>query len=1576
MKRLRKELRKAMCVFVTVAMLCSDAGLTVYATEAAGQDHLIETMEETPAEEAQGNEDHAEQSPTEASQTEDSSVEESQPDESLTEDEKTEEDSLEEIPGEEETGEDIPNTGAEETEEKTEGEDEAPEENPDVEDTENTEEVSTEESVSENEIEDAGENSIKTVMETGDSVIASGEYKENGNDITWVIDADGKLTVEGTGDYADPQYYNYDRAPWYSERNSIKYAKVNVTGMTNASCMFYKCTDLMSLDMSGFDTSQVTDMSGMFDSCRNLSTLDLSSFDTSQVTNMSDMFYNCPELVLIHTPYNLKCKAFLPGSEYEIVIWYDEAGNEYVELPQNISYSLLLKSTARGTYTENGNDIIWTIVDGNLTVEGTGDFSDPQGHNFNRAPWYKIGGSIKHAKINLMGTTNAAYMFAECRNLSTLDLSGFDTSQVTDMSRMFGNCSSLSSLDVSSFDTSQVTSMSSMFSWCSSLSSLDLSNFDTSQVTHIWGMFSNCSSLSALDLSSFDANQITWAGSMFQKCDNLQLIHTPCNLHVSVTLPEVCLSGKSFWKMPDGTEITNLPQNLDHSILISVHYKIALDADNTKITLPDSSGCIYDKNPKTPAVTVVCKINTVSGNAGGSSVTLKQGTDYTVTYENNINAFEDSDALETARNVPRAIITGCGWYSGTLSRTFVIRKAAAPQTEECLVEIRDYHAGQTEHTLDLSEYFADYQKTGHTAEAPVEDDTISGSVISGQPTIDENGILTYCTLAGTRGDFAVIPVTVSFMNYRDALLNVKIMLGNSPAVTVAAPVANPESGRQLTAGSKVTLTCGTAGAEVYYMTSADGKGLGDPIEEGALYTEPITVDQELYIRAAAKKGYDRSKAVMLHYTVLGAADQVIKPYADPAQGVITQGTKITLTCDTPDAVIYYTMGVNADVLGAVPVDEAHKYTQPIEIREDMAVKAVARKDGMKDSDAAVFVYRVSIPVSAPAADPASGAVDQGSYIALSADSDVNIYYTTDTSDPVLSGTAKLYEGRIRVAGETGSVIVIRAVAEKKGIYSETVTYTYTVSGTKAQGLQVMMAGGEEYIYTGRAITPAVIVTNNGEELTEGEDYTVRYSNNVKAADQSARKAPKITVTGKGNLTKSRSITFTIKPKDIGDEEEIVGSDIVTVSGKTAAPVLFYGGEKLTAKDFVNPNARQKYDSDTTITITGKGNFTGTRDIDIRVVQKEEMKKFTVVIDNQALKEEPLVYDGEEKTLDGYFEVFDTQDKSKSNPLEEYSDYAVIYPKNNTDAGKVKITVVGLGEYYGAVTKSYNIKPRVVKTEADGDMTVNVENGDSYPFKAGGVVIPDLTVACDGDVLVPGKDYKVSYSGNKKICTNSGAKCTISFKGNYKGSKSIVRKFNISATVLDDVDQITESVSVAVGDKAYTGKRGAYKSVPYVTVNGVLLKSSDYKVSYYKDPDKTQVIDGRTASSSVDLTEQDSQTVYVKIESKGNYEGILTAEYNVYKLAEGVIDLTKAKVNFVGGNKAVYTGEGVGPDIEILYKEGRKWEKIDANDIGTYITVTYINNVNKGKATVMINGNGGRYVGSKTAVFNIVPKSIK
>ena len=59
---------------------------------------------------------------------------------------------------------------------------------------------------------------------------------------------------------------------------------------------------------------------------------------------------------------------------------------------------------------------------------------------------------------------------------------------------MFYNCSSLISLDLSNFNTQNVTNMNCMFDNCSSLISLDLSNFNTQHV-YYFGMFCNCSSL-------------------------------------------------------------------------------------------------------------------------------------------------------------------------------------------------------------------------------------------------------------------------------------------------------------------------------------------------------------------------------------------------------------------------------------------------------------------------------------------------------------------------------------------------------------------------------------------------------------------------------------------------------------------------------------------------------------------------------------------------------------------------------------------------------------------------------------------------------------------------------------------------------------------------------------------------------------------------------------------------------------------------------------------------------------------------------------------------------------------------
>ena len=119
--------------------------------------------------------------------------------------------------------------------------------------------------------------------------------------------------------------------------------------------------------------------------------------------------------------------------------------------------------------------------------------------------------------------------------LTSIDLSGFDTSNYTDMNHLFQNCNSITSLDVSNFNTGKVTDMSYMFFYCSSLKTLDLSSFNTSKVNSFYSftrMFSGCSSLKALDLSNFDfSNTYAYENSgltgLFYYCKSLETITFP-----------------------------------------------------------------------------------------------------------------------------------------------------------------------------------------------------------------------------------------------------------------------------------------------------------------------------------------------------------------------------------------------------------------------------------------------------------------------------------------------------------------------------------------------------------------------------------------------------------------------------------------------------------------------------------------------------------------------------------------------------------------------------------------------------------------------------------------------------------------------------------------------------------------------------------------------------------------------------------------------------------------------------------------------------------------------------------------
>ena len=87
-------------------------------------------------------------------------------------------------------------------------------------------------------------------------------------------------------------------------------------------------------------------------------------------------------------------------------------------------------------------------------------------------------------------------MFYECSLMEELNLSNFDSSNVTDMEAMFNECHKLKEIKgINNFNTFKVTKMKAMFNECNELEYLDLSNFDTSNVTDMEAMFNKCHKL-------------------------------------------------------------------------------------------------------------------------------------------------------------------------------------------------------------------------------------------------------------------------------------------------------------------------------------------------------------------------------------------------------------------------------------------------------------------------------------------------------------------------------------------------------------------------------------------------------------------------------------------------------------------------------------------------------------------------------------------------------------------------------------------------------------------------------------------------------------------------------------------------------------------------------------------------------------------------------------------------------------------------------------------------------------------------------------------------------------------------
>ncbi|MDD7132742.1 MAG: BspA family leucine-rich repeat surface protein, partial [Firmicutes bacterium] len=253
-----------------------------------------------------------------------------------------------------------------------------------------------------------------------------------------------------------------------------------------------------------------------------------------------------------------------------VMLWYTDKDN-------NSLYEISIGSENGSVEANTNGSGMFAYLDNVSTLDLSGlDTSNMTSMN---RMFYK---STSLTNIDLSGfdtskVVNMYGMFWGCNNLKNIDVSNFNTKKVTTMVYMFRECNSLEKLNLSNFDTSNVTRMDSMFLYDGSLTNIDLSNFNTSKVTNMGDMFEDCGQLTELDLSSFDTSNVKIMYYMFKRDKGLKTIY---------------VSDK--WNISNVTESAGMFANCT-----SLTGTVPFDSTKTDITMANyTNGYLtYKKNP-------------------------------------------------------------------------------------------------------------------------------------------------------------------------------------------------------------------------------------------------------------------------------------------------------------------------------------------------------------------------------------------------------------------------------------------------------------------------------------------------------------------------------------------------------------------------------------------------------------------------------------------------------------------------------------------------------------------------------------------------------------------------------------------------------------------------------------------------------------------------------------------------------------------------------------------------------------------------------------------------------------------
>ena len=916
----------------------------------------------------------------------------------------------------------------------------------------------------------------------------------------------------------------------------------------------------------------------------------------------------------------------------------------------------------------------------------------------------------------------------------------------------------------------------------------------------------------------------------------------------------------------------------------------------------------YDGSAKKPTVTVK-----------DGSKTLVSGTDYTVSYSNNTNV-----------GTATATITCKGNYTGTKSANFTIGSAAATQISTCTITL-----GTTSYTYDgTAKQPAVTVKNGSTTLTKGTDYAVSYSnnTNAGTATVTITGAGKYTgtatkTFTISAKSASALTMTVSPTGYTyDGK-------PKTPSVTVKDGSVTLANGVDYTVSYSNNTNVGTAIAKITCMGNYTGtKSANFTISKAA----PVAISSGTVSLGTTYYIYDgtaKQPAVTVKYgteTLVNGTDYTVS---------YTNNTKAGTASVTITGKGSYTGTVTKNfTIEPKNVSGLDISVAPTSYTYDGKAKtpAVTVKNGsttlVKDTDYTVSYLNntavgtatvtvtgkgnysgsrsLNFTISEPAAISLTGCTaslgtSSYTYDGAAKQPSVTVKYGSST---LVKGTDYIVSYTNNINAGTATVTISGA-----GRYTGTLTRTFTINPKSVSGLTAVVSPSG-YTYDGTARKPDITVSDGSRTLTAGKDYTVAYSNNVNVGTAT------VTIKGAGNYTGTLNKSFRISAKPVSDLDVTLSATFYTYDGSAKQPsvTVAYGTRKLVnGTDYTVSYSNNTKIGTATVTITGKGNFTGTKAAYFTINKAEAVN---ITNCKAVLDSDSFVYDGMAKKPS-------VTVKNGDKTLRSGIDYTYAYD-NNINAGKGSVIVTGMGDYAGTGILRFTISPASVD-----NFIVNVLK-NNYIYD-GTEKKPGVVVTEGMNTMTEGVDYILTYGNN--IAAGIGH-VYVNGIGNYRGIKQA--DFAITAKDASSNDISECSIQLTENKAVYTGKA----VTPDVIVRDgvtVLTKDVDYTVGY--------------------IANVNAGTAKVVITGMGSYTGIYEDSFEIIPKSSKGLDITLTPSGYE------YDGKVKKPSVTV--KDGSR-VLTEKNDY----TVTISDNMIAGNAVVKVSFTGN-YSGTETGSFKIAASDI-